>query len=263
MPDSVFLSATEPSRRSVGGEVSIAEPDFLSKFTRASPTLAFLLEWRAVLELAHYAVKGRSLVSRCPRGDGRPVLVIPGFLANDLSTIPLRRFLGVLGYAPYGWGSGHNLGPRPGTALRLARRVRLLRSRHGKPVSLIGWSLGGVFARQVARYRPNDVDRVITLGSPLRGAPRHTAPWPFSRLANRRFVRWLDNVGRIASAKPLKVPTCAIYSRGDGIVNWECCTIEDNGADCCNLEVRSSHCGLGHNLEVLQAIAERLAGDVS
>src|ERR1044072_2893079 len=136
-----------------------------------------LLEGRALPELAAFAATLPLLVSLAPRGDGHPVLIFPGLIASDVSTRPLRAYLRSRGYDVHGWGQGRNFGPRPGVERRMRDHIRELRQHSGRKVSLIGWSLGGVYARQLAKLAPDDVRQVITLGSPFNGSPRATNAW--------------------------------------------------------------------------------------
>ena len=133
--------------------------------------LLLLAEGRAFAEAAA-GVLARPFLRRAPTGDGHPVLVLPGFLASDGSTVPLRRFLRDRGLLPYGWRQGRNLGPRPGVEERIFDRLQELRQRHGRKVSIVGWSLGGIYARELACRAPDDVRQVITLGSPFAGDPK-------------------------------------------------------------------------------------------
>ena len=127
-----------------------------------------LLEARALHELAAFA-GALPLLSLAPRGDGHSVLVFPGLIASDISTRPLRAYLNSRGYDAHGWGQGRNFGPRAGVERRMLDHIRELRQRSGRKVSLIGWSLGGVYARQLAKLRPR------------RCAPGHHARQPVQR----------------------------------------------------------------------------------
>ena len=184
-------------------------------------------EARAAPELASFAMTAAPLLAMSPRGDGHSVIVLPGLGGDDASTSPLRWFLGRLGYRAVGWGLGRNVG--------FSHRVSsglddlLADSQSNGPVSLVGWSLGGVHALAVARRRPDAVRAVITLGSPLAGRrpPRH-------------------------------VPTTSIYSRTDAIVPWRASLLSD-GPMHESVEVRGSHLGLGHNPAVAMIVADRLA----
>lgn len=214
-----------------------------------------LLEVRATWELtAFFALY--PLLRLAPRGDGHPVLVLPGFAASDVSTRPLRAFLKAQGYHAHGWKLGANHGPRPGAEARMQARLAELAERHQRKVSLIGWSLGGVFAREMARRAPDKSRSVITLGSPFAGEPKASNAWQLYERASQRKVE--DWPQRELMRLPPPVPSTAIFSRSDGIVAWQGC-LEQEGPTSENIEVEGSHCGLGHNPAALYAIADRLA----
>ena len=189
-------------------------------------------EARAAPELAAFVALAAPLVASAPRGDGHPVLVLPGLGGGDTSTAPLRWFLRRLGYHTEGWGLGTNTGPGRYISEALDELVRTVADAHGRRVSLIGWSLGGVFAGALARRAPHLVRCVITLGCPLRVGPQ----------------------------PPLGLPTTSVYSRSDAIVPWSASLLEP-GPKRENVEVRGSHIGLGHNPMVLVVVADRLAQD--
>jgi len=213
-----------------------------------------MLEGRVVLEMAAL-VAAYPVLKRAPRGDGHPVLVLPGFMASDFSTGALRRFLRDRGYAAHGWKLGRNLGPTPPIVEGLGRRFVELRERYGRRISLIGWSLGGVYARELARRFAPDVRLVITLASPFRDVEATNVP---RFLLNRRRPHPNEAALRALMCAPLPVPATAIYSRSDAIAAWRSC-LEDEGALSENLEVDSSHLGIGHHPVVLLTIADRLA----
>jgi len=215
-----------------------------------------LLEGRAVLEFAAL-IPAYPFLRHAPRGDGHPVLILPGFLASDLSTRALRRFLRDRGYSAHGWRLGRNLGPRPETVAAMAERLQELHARHGRRVSLIGWSLGGVYARELARTFTTQVRQVITLGSPFRNLEATNLPRFLRAVAERRPLPD-EEAHRARLAEPLPVPSTAIYSRTDAIVAWQSCR-ESPGANSESIEVESSHLGMGHHPVVLLTIADRLA----
>jgi pimeloyl-ACP methyl ester carboxylesterase len=197
----------------------------------------------------------RPLLARAPRGDGHPVLVLPGFTADDLSTRPLRRFLRDLGYQVHGWRLGRNVGPTGAIVNGLRARFGELAERHrGELISLVGWSLGGIYAREIARSAPESVRLVITLGSPF----RHTPGEESHPAAAVRAVARRRGVSTRLDQSPLLVPTTAIYTRTDGVVPWRA-SRDDDGERAESIEVVGSHSGLGHNPAVLWAIADRLA----
>lgn len=222
---------------------------------RAPGLLKMLLEARAPLEYAASLAAAPWLLT-APRGDGHPVLVYPGFLASDFSTRPLRRLLRTLGHDVHGWDQGRNLGPRDDTIDRALRRIEDLHRSSGRKVSLVGWSLGGVYARELAKQTPQAVRCVVTLGSPFTGPAQANNAW--------RTYRWVR--GRPTDAPqprpelqtPPPVPTSSIYSRSDGIVAWQC-SVEAAGPLSESIEVAASHAGLGVNPFALFAVADRLA----
>jgi pimeloyl-ACP methyl ester carboxylesterase len=230
--------------------VSAAEP-----IAPPSPLL-LTLEARAWLELAALVPALPALAS-APSGDGHPVLVLPGFLADDRSTRALRWFLRDRGYHAHAWRLGRNVGPTAGTVQGLVARLDTLHARHGRKVSLIGWSLGGIYARELARAFPHKVRLVITLASPFRD-PEATNVARFRRLGLGRPPASDPVVPRERLRAPLPVPATSFYSETDGIVAWQSC-LEPEGPQAENLAVRSSHCGMGHHPTVLLAIADRLA----
>ena len=225
-----------------------------------SSLLALTELQRSLFELSTLPLAAPVLAT-APRGDGHPVLVLPGFTAGDVSTGLLRRYLSALGYDAYAWELGRNLGwsaiGREGEKLR--ERLRVIHESTGKKVSVIGWSLGGVMARQLARQVPEHVRQVITLGSPFTGNPRaSTVARLYERVTGDRIHDVRIQQMLAESRKPPPVPSTAIYSRSDGIVPWQNC-IEPAGAQTDNIEVYGSHCGLGVNAAVLYAVADRLA----
>jgi pimeloyl-ACP methyl ester carboxylesterase len=198
------------------------------------------------------------LISRLPRGDGHPVLVLPGLLADDISTRTLRAVLRRLGYDAQGWGLGRNIGPTAACVNGTRDLLTHLSDKHQRPVSLIGWSLGGIFARDLARQSPESVRQVITLGSPFR----------LARNSQSRATKVFDRFSHLhvehrtlpleSESIPLTVPATSIYSHYDGIVHWQTC-LNTPGERCENIAVMASHLGLGHHPASIWAVADRLA----
>ncbi len=179
-----------------------------------------------------------------PRGEPHPVLVLPGLLASDASTQVLRTWVRRLGYPVVGWALGRNRGPSKEIEEELPRLVDRLAGEHGTAVTVIGWSLGGIYARRLARTAPRQVRQVISLGSPF----ATTQPWVTTGRRPRRT----------SLARPLPVPSTAVYSRWDGVVDWRACR-QEPGSTSENVAVRSSHLGMGHDPAVLWVVADRLA----
>lgn len=192
--------------------------------------MAVAREARAGPEFVAFVAFAGPLLAGAPRGDGHPVLVLPGLGASDLSTRPLRWFLDRLGYRTYGWGVGRNTGLSHRTSVGLDEKLDALVGEHGRRVSLVGWSLGGVYAAGLAEHGSHRVRSVITLGSPLLVRP----------------------------PAPAGIPMTSVYSRSDAIVPWRA-SILPRGKSCESVEVRGSHLGLGHNPAVLVVVADRLS----
>jgi pimeloyl-ACP methyl ester carboxylesterase len=228
----------------------------MAQSIRPPSKLLLLMEGRAIPELAAFVGALPLLRLVTPRGDGHPVLVLPGLLASDNSTRALRGFLKNHGYGAHGWRQGRNLGPRDGVEGLLLDRIKELNDRYGRKVSLVGWSLGGLYARQAAKRAPEAVRLVITLGSPFTGNPRATNAWQVYEYASGRRADEAHVAGPLSDPPP--VPTTAIFSRTDGICAWQCC-VERDGPQTESIEVDGSHCGLGHHPAAVYAVADRLA----
>ncbi len=203
-------------------------------------------------------------LQKAPKGDGHAVVVFPGLMATDASTLPMRLFLTRLGYDVHGWGQGRNYGRAidhsEGVTPRTNVYTNLLELHHktGRTVSLIGWSLGGIYARELARLAPWAVRQVITMGSPFRdGHQANNARRIFERVSGKEIDNFdVALLERVRKTPP--VPSTAIYTRTDGIVAWQTC-IDDVDETTENVEVEGSHFGLGHNPTVLWVLADRLA----
>lgn len=206
--------------------------------------------------LSFYAMK-RSLAS-APRGNGAPVLVLPGLMVGDVTTVPLRRLLTDHGYVPYAWGLGANVGPTRRIVDGLDALLDRATSTHGRPVSVVGWSLGGLLGRDLALRHPDEVDRLITLGCPL--GITHTrqsrAAFVYNVCARFHLPEYaFDDWKR--QPVPETLPTTSIYSRSDGISHWRTCLLPP-GPLWENVEVVGSHNGLGFNILALRVVLDRL-----
>jgi len=209
---------------------------------------------RAAMDIAGYGAM-RWALEHAPRGDGHPVLVLPGFMADDRSTQALRGFLKGRGYQVFGWEMGQNTGPSdPDFGDRLGERVEDIVTMGQENLSIVGQSLGGVYAREIARYAPEAVRQVITLGSPLAGSGGT------ARLVEDRYKEMAGEGegGGPPSAQPLLVPSTSIYSELDGIVSWKSSLLADH-PQAENIGVYASHLGMAFSPSVLFIVAERLA----
>ena len=222
---------------------------------------------RAGLEIASLAASSPWLATSA-RGDGHPVVVIPGFLADDDSTRILREFLGFLGYDVYPWGQGRNLGAaRMGGYDALIDHVLAVYQRTNRKVSLVGWSLGGVHALVVADQAAWVLRQLLTLGSPINDSGESSAMFESLRATAKMIngqllntpvnnsLPWRDTLQNISP----ELPITAIYSRSDGVVPWQRARLTADLRTRDNIEVYSSHIGLGFNPTVLYAIADRLS----
>jgi pimeloyl-ACP methyl ester carboxylesterase len=222
---------------------------------KAPSWLCMALEGRAVFEWGSY-LAAWPVLKQAPRGDGHPVLVLPGLIAGDRSTYPIRRYLSRLGYAPYKWEQGLNFGPRDHVIKGLVDRVRELQAAHGQKISLVGWSMGGAMANALALRMPDRIRSVITLGSPHTGHPKGTNAWRVFELVSG-FRHDDPRLMELVAGKP-SVPTTSIMSKTDGVVNWRMSLAPDHDmAE--NIEVSATHLGMGANAAVLWAMADRLA----
>ena len=222
-----------------------------------SDLLALTEAPRALLEFASFLVL-RPAMAFLPRGDGHPVLVLPGFMASDSSTVPLRNLLIDLGYDAVGWELGRNVQITNARVKAMSDSLLSHYERSGRTVSLVGWSLGGLLARELAKLHPEMVRQVVSLGSPL------TADRGISRV--RRLFEALN--GTVPEAQrhghfldieaPPPVPSTSVFTKSDGVVHWRG-SIQPEGPERENVEVLASHIGLGVNPSVMWLIANRLA----
>jgi pimeloyl-ACP methyl ester carboxylesterase len=232
-------------------------PLFHEADLRAPNAFMLLLEGRAPWEYAAM-IAALPWLKRLPRGDGHPVIVYPGLGAADITTAPLRSFLQDLGYSAYPWKQGFNFGPRRGVLDAARQHVQRIAERHGEKVSLVGWSLGGLYAREMAKALPKLARCVVTLGSPFAGHPRATNAWRFYEMVSGQNVHDPALIAQLRGTPP--VPTTSIYSRTDGVVAWQC-SLNDESPRAENIEVHASHIGMGMNPLAMFAIADRLRQD--
>jgi pimeloyl-ACP methyl ester carboxylesterase len=233
-----------------------AEPQASSQL-RPPGLVLLLAEARGILEF-NASLLLSPLLMRAPRGDGHPVLALPGFLASDLSMAPLRRYLTELGYDAQAWRMGRNIGGVAKMRAALRDRLAEIYTTSGRKVSIVGWSLGGVYARDLALQAPEMVRNVITLASPFANDTRATNATRLYEALSGESVGDNPELEQ-AIAGDLPVPATSIYSRTDGIVNWHTCLLRPSDT-AENIEVYfASHVGIGVNPAALWAVADRLA----
>lgn len=193
-----------------------------------------------------------------PAGDGHPVIMLPGMMADDRSTVPLRRFLSQKGYAVQGWNQGMNRGPRPGVLERLFEQVHQARKDSGgRKVTLIGWSLGGLYARLVANREPDLVRSVVTLAAPFTGNPHASRLEWLYELVTGHHVGEVGDFRRQYHPTP-SVPCTSVFSRIDGVISWPC-SIEHESETTENVQVFCNHGAMAADPTVLAVVADRLA----
>lgn len=221
--------------------------------------LLTLGEGRAIFELgSFYAL--RPLLGTLPRGDGHPVLVLPGFMAGDTSTRPMRGLLNSLGYEAHGWGMGRNMRIDNVREAMMHDLVKRISEDAGRKLSIVGWSLGGVFAREIAKAMPERVRQVISLGSPISNDRNHSNARGLFEYLNGKNPEPIRE-GRFRDlGKAPPVPTTSILTKSDGIVAWRG-SVQQPGqhAQTENIEIYASHIGLGVNPLAMVVIADRLA----
>jgi len=237
-------------------EIIVVEP----ASTDAGPppaVLALLEAPRALAEYVSFAAVTR-LLAAGREGHNRPVLVLPGLLAGDPSTRPLRRLLNSAGYTAYPWRLGTNIGPTRRIISGMDAVLAEITDRHGEPASVIGWSLGGLLGHDLVSRHPEAVDRLITLGSPLYSTDPSQSRGSlfYDEYAAAHLPEYSRDSWRPPAA--LSMPATSIFSKTDGVVRWHTC-LHPPGPLTENIEVYSSHCGLGCNPAAGYAILDRLA----
>jgi pimeloyl-ACP methyl ester carboxylesterase len=234
-----------------GPDENIRRPSLFWTMTEPARLMA---EWLSVFATSP------ALLS-APKRQGRPVLVLPGFATSDTSTMMLRHYLNLLGYNANGWNLGSNFDQKTvgEHGERVIERLSEIYERTGQKVSLVGWSLGGIIAREIARHHPNMIRSVVTLGSPFTGNPQANAISKiYEKMTGNEIASPAIRLRFSVGHRPLSVPSSAIFSKSDGIAAWKNCISETNDITE-NIEVHASHFGLVNNPGVFWAIADRLA----
>lgn len=217
-----------------------------------------MLEGRAGIEAGQLMLAMPLIRLQAKRGKGEPVVVLPGFMADDNSTFILRLFLRSIGYKAYPWGLGVNRKRMLDFLPPIADQVRQLSQKYQQKVSLVGWSRGGILAREVAREHPALVDRVITMGSPVKGGTNVSSIGAMIKKETGLTSREMSQLLRLRQLTPIDVPIRAIYSKFDGIVSWKAC-IDEVSKNVEHFEIRGSHIGMATNVEVYRLLPKLLA----
>jgi len=221
-----------------------------------------LLESRAGAEAARLMLALPLLRMQAQKGKGEPVLVLPGFMADDNSTFVLRQFLNSIGYKSYPWGLGINRKRMMDFLPPITRHIRTLTEEYTQKVRLVGWSRGGILAREVARDYPELVDRVITIGSPVKGGVSISSIGALVQRETGMSSQQLSQLLRVRQQAAISVPIRAIYSKLDGVVSWKAC-IDDVNEDVEHFEIRGSHVGMGTNVEVFKLLSKLLSEKIT
>ncbi|MFT7687752.1 MAG: pimeloyl-ACP methyl ester carboxylesterase [Candidatus Azotimanducaceae bacterium] len=235
-------------------EASLAKPPPLRNTLSEVP--------RTILELGSLVAILPAL-AMLPKGDGHPVLVLPGFMAGDESTYVLRQYLNLMGYKALPWNLGRNTGKPEILETQLLERFEEISKKYKGKISLIGQSLGGVFARELARSQSKKIKQVITLGSPFSvgqsSSVNSLVTKLFENQSGMTITAMRERLGVSDHEKAPPVPMTAIFSKGDGVVNWRACREIESGAKIQNIEVRGSHCGMAFNPTIYYIIRNRLS----
>lgn len=229
----------------------------ISASAAIDPSLTMLEPFRAAME---FAFQQFATPPKGAPGDGHPVIIFPGLGADGMSVSILRAHCQELGYEAFDWGQGYNTGPQGelGAWLeRLADQISSQLAKHEKPATLIGWSLGGVYARELGKLLAPRLRQVITIATPFNGsADDNSAGWLSSVLGGN--AESLDPIWIQRLRTPPPIRTTSIYSRSDGVVPWETCRHDKRSRLVQDIEVDGSHMGMGWNREVLNIVTDRL-----
>jgi pimeloyl-ACP methyl ester carboxylesterase len=212
-------------------------------------------QWRVPFQLGRL-ISSRKSLNQAPKGDGEPVILIPGWRSPEASMAPMRRYLISRGYDAQHWGRGMNMGTVRRDRDAMLEVVEKL-ARDKGPVSLVGWSLGGVISRELAREIPESVSRVITYGTPVIGGPSYTAAaGSYAPEASEKAAREQAELNRV---QPIQVPLTILFSKRDEVVHWPAC-IDKSSPQTVHVEIGSTHVGMGIDPDVWSLSAQALAG---
>lgn len=213
--------------------------------------LGMISEWKGVFQVGRLCMNYRGLVKE-KQGNGERIILFPGFLSTESSMYPVKHFLQRIGYAPEYWGLGINKGNVE--AYRDALIEQLLSEESTEKIDLVGWSLGGVVAREVARVLPERINSIFLFGSPIKG-PRFTVGSDYyGEEETDRITHLLEE---FEVSNPVSVPTTIVFTKKDNIVSWPSC-IDTSSEEVKHYEVSSTHLSLGIDPQVWQLLSEHL-----
>lgn len=195
--------------------------------------------------------------SHHPKGTNRPLLVLPGYATDDSIAYPLRKYLNFISHRAEGWNMGVNDGNVPRMMSEFEKRLKEFYAIHKEKVNLVGWSLGGYVAREVARDNPDLVHKVVSIGSPLFGGPKYTSIAKVYAERQNIDLEELENEIDERYKVPLTMPLLSIYSKKDNIVSWQSC-IDTFSPNATNIEMDATHLGLILNPDVYETVARFL-----
>lgn len=216
-----------------------------------------MLEGRIGIEASQLLLQLPLLRLQAKRGQGEPVIVLPGFMADDNSTYVLRQFLNSIGYNAVPWDLGVNRKPMLSLLPAMQKLLDKLIREYKQPVRLVGWSRGGIISRELARDTPEKIARVITIGSPVKGGVSASSIGAMVQRTVGMSSHAMSTLLRERNQRPINVPVRAIYSKLDGVVNWQAC-IDDTSPDVEHFEISGSHVGMGTNADVFRLLPKLL-----
>lgn len=232
----------------------------MSEHLSAPGMILRMLEGRVGIEASQLMLQYPLLRLQAKRGQGEPVIVLPGFMSDDSSTVVLRYYLNSIGYDAIGWGLGTNRLPMLSLLPRLQALIDQVVERHGQKVRLVGWSRGGILSRELARDTPEKVARVITIGSPVKGGVGASSIGAMVKQSTGMSSAAMSALLRDRQQAQIRVPIRAIFSKLDGVVNWQAC-IDDLSPDIEHHEILGSHVGMGTNVDVFRLLPRLLRED--
>lgn len=219
-----------------------------------------MLEGRVGVEAGQLLLQLPLLRLQAKRGHGEPVIVLPGFMADDNSTLILRQYLNSIGYKAIAWGLGVNQRPMLSLLPEMQKLIDRTLDKHGTKVRLVGWSRGGIISRELARDTPEKISRVITIGSPVKGGVGASSIGAMVQRTVGMSSQAMSSLLRERNRTSIRVPVRAIFSKLDGVVNWQAC-IDDTTPDIEHYEIRGSHVGMGTNVDVFKLLPKLLRED--